>query len=60
LAYKDGKPAEGLHREWHENGQPRSEETYKDGKREGLLRSWYENGQLKGEETYKDDKPVNP
>ena len=46
---------DGLHREWHENGQLRQECTYKDGKKYGLYRAWHENGQLDDERTYKDD-----
>ena len=38
----------------YENGQKRSEGTYKDGERDGLYTKWYKNGQEKLERTYKD------
>ena len=45
---KDGKWTE-----WYENGQKKSEENWKDGKREGKWTVWYENGQLMEENYYK-------
>jgi antitoxin component YwqK of YwqJK toxin-antitoxin module len=53
---KDGQK-DGLWIDWHENGQKKREETFKDGK-EISKKSWeyYGNGQKKGEETYKNDK----
>jgi antitoxin component YwqK of YwqJK toxin-antitoxin module len=41
------KKEDGLHTEWYENGQKKSEGTFKDGKGDGLYTSWYENGQKK-------------
>ena len=43
--------------EFHDNGQKKSEENYKDGKPDGLLVYWYENGQKQTEINYKDGKP---
>ena len=48
---KDGK-----YTEWYENGQKRSEETWKDGKLNGKTTIWYENGQKEHEGTSKDGK----
>jgi len=47
---------DGMYREWHENGQKKSEGAYKDGKEDGLWTTyyWYENGQKESEVTYKD------
>ena len=45
---------DGLHTEWYENGEKKSDGTFKDGKLDGLYTSWSENGQKKGEGTYKD------
>ena len=42
---------------WDNNGQKKSEATYKDGKRDGLFTTWYDSGQKKSEETYKDGEP---
>ena len=41
---------------WHENGQKRAEENYKDGKLDGPYTSLHENGQKRWEENYKDGK----
>ena len=42
---KDGKP-DGLHKGWHENGQIRREENYKDGERvEGSKKFWNNKGE---------------
>ena len=41
---------------YHDNGQKRSEHTYKDGKEHGLGTAWYENGQKSAEYTFKDGK----
>ena len=53
--YVKGKQ-DGLHREWHDNGQLMWEFNYKNDKADGLWRGWYENGQLKNEYNYKDGK----
>jgi len=45
-----------IHIERYENGQKKSEGTYKDGKEDGLWTWWYENGQKWCEGTYKDGK----
>jgi len=42
------------YREYYENGQKSSEETYKDGKEDGKWTGWHKNGQKKSEGTYKD------
>ena len=43
-------------KEWYENGQKKSEVTFKDGKINGLVTYWYENGEKKSEGTYKNGK----
>ena len=48
------KPTDGLVTSSYENGQKRSEGTYKNGKEDGLFITWYENGQKSSEITYKD------
>jgi antitoxin component YwqK of YwqJK toxin-antitoxin module len=50
------EPYSGTSFELYENGQKKSEGTYKDGKEDGLHTSWYNNGQKHIEETYKDGK----
>ncbi len=47
------KIKDGLHTEWYENDQKKSEGTFKDGKPTGLFTNWYENGQKKEEMTLK-------
>ena len=42
----------GVYTAWHDNGQKKSEESYKNGKIDGLSVSWYDNGQMKMIETY--------
>jgi len=49
--YPDGKWID-----WYENGQKKSEETYKDGKIDGKCIGWHENGKKSYEGTYKDGK----
>ena len=44
---------------YHDNGQKRSEHTYKDGKEDGLSTSWYENGQKSWEGTFKDGEEIS-
>jgi len=44
---------DGVITEYYENGQKRSEVTYKDGKEDGKWTRWHENGQKSGEGTYK-------
>ncbi len=44
----------GPYKSWYDNGQPRIEYTYKDGRKNGLYKEWHENGQLQIEFTYKD------
>ena len=44
---------------WHENGQKKSEENYKNGKEEGLYTAWYENGQKRCEINYKMGKLIS-
>ena len=42
--FKDGKP-DGLHTQWHGNGQKWLEGTFKDGEPDGPFTQWYGNGQ---------------
>jgi antitoxin component YwqK of YwqJK toxin-antitoxin module len=51
--YKDGSRADGISKGWHRNGQLKSKETYKDGKKEGKWISWYPNGQKEWERMMK-------
>ena len=44
---------------YYENGQIKSEEIYKDGKKDGKVTYWDENGQIETEEIYKNDKKVS-
>ena len=53
----DGGKQHGLSRAWHENGQLRSEDTFKNGKQEGLSQFWDENGQLRSKNTQKNGEP---
>jgi antitoxin component YwqK of YwqJK toxin-antitoxin module len=39
------KPFTGVFVGWHHNGQKKSEENYKDGKKDGTHTSWHYNGQ---------------
>ena len=57
--FKDGKGADGLITEWHENGQKRGEATIKDGKYDGVMVAWHENGQKATEVTFKDGEEVS-
>jgi antitoxin component YwqK of YwqJK toxin-antitoxin module len=50
-------PYTGKYFEFHDNGQKKSEENFKDGKPHGIGFSWYENGQKKVEANLKDGKP---
>jgi antitoxin component YwqK of YwqJK toxin-antitoxin module len=50
-------PYTGKYFEFHDNGQKKSEENYKDGKYDGLTVYWYENGGKAGEGNFKDGKP---
>ena len=42
-------PKNGLHTEYYDNGQKKSEATYKDGVYDGKRAQWYENGQKSSE-----------
>ena len=42
-----------VHITYHENGQKKEEETWKDGQENGLLTQWYKNGQMKEQGVYK-------
>jgi len=53
---KNMKPVTGILRDWHENGQLKTETNCKDGKLNGLARGWYENGQLEYEYNYEEGK----
>ena len=54
-----GITADGPWKTYHENGQLRSEGTYKDGQLDGLWKVYDINGQLFREETYKDGKLID-
>jgi len=56
---KGGKLVSRTEWKYFENGQKKSEETYKNGKLDGLWTSWYENGKKKYEGTYKDGKELD-
>ena len=47
---------EGISKEYHENGQLKSEVNYTNGKQNGLWKSYYENGQLRNEGNYTNGK----
>jgi antitoxin component YwqK of YwqJK toxin-antitoxin module len=51
---------DGLETSWHENGQKRTEQPYKDGKAHGLRTVWHENGQKANESTSKNGKKHGP
>ena len=51
------EPYSGTSFELYDNGQKKSEGTYKDGKEDGLWTGWYDNGQKEIEGTFKDGKP---
>ena len=53
---KDGKAADGIITEWHENGQKKREGTVKDGELDGFQTTWHVNGQKSEEATYKEGK----
>jgi antitoxin component YwqK of YwqJK toxin-antitoxin module len=46
----------GVEHSYHDNGQLKSKENYKDGKLNGALKTYYENGQLQSERNYQDDE----
>jgi hypothetical protein len=50
-------PYTGKSFEFHDNGQKKSEDNFKDGKPHGIVFSWYENGQKQSEVNLKDGKP---
>jgi antitoxin component YwqK of YwqJK toxin-antitoxin module len=56
LWYFEGKAFTGIAGLKHENGQKKTETTYKDGKEHGLYTRWYGPGQKSAEGTYKDGK----
>jgi antitoxin component YwqK of YwqJK toxin-antitoxin module len=47
-------PYTGKSFEFHDNGQKKSEDNFKDGKYDGLFVAWHENGQNFSEINYKD------
>ena len=49
----------GLHTEYFENGQKKSEGMVKDGKENGKLTEWDENGQINSVATYKDGECIS-
>ena len=50
---------DGLHTEWHENGQKKLQGIFKDGTEDGLHTGWHENGQKWNERTFKDGEEVS-
>ena len=50
-------PKNGLHTEYHDNGQKLSETNYKDGKLHGATTTWYSNGQLRYREHWINNVP---
>ena len=53
-------PYTGKSFEFHDNGQKKSEDNFKDGKPHGIVFSWYENGQKETEANFKDGKEDGP
>ena len=51
-------PYTGMSFEFHQNGNKKSEETWKDGKQHGLAHLYYENGKREQESNWKDGKPT--
>ena len=51
------EPVTGIIQSFHENGQLRRRQNYKDGKRDGLQETFHDNGQLEVRHNYKDGKP---
>ena len=51
---------DGLVKEYHPNGQLKSEIIYKDGKENGPYKWYFQNGQLQSEEIFKNDVSVGP
>jgi antitoxin component YwqK of YwqJK toxin-antitoxin module len=45
-----------VEREYHPNGELRSEHTYVDGKRHGMVKYWFHSGELSYEYPYVDGK----
>ncbi len=45
-----------LPRYWYDNGQKKSDLTYKDGRFDGTLKWWYEDGQIQGIIHYKNNR----
>ena len=58
MTYKEDGKEDGLYTEWYENGQKKTEGTYKDGELDGKRIWWYENGQKQCEGTYKDGELI--
>jgi len=56
--YVDGKE-HGISKTWYENGQLKSEITYKFGKYDGNLTLWKNNGQLELKAEYKNGQLIN-
>ena len=53
---KTETPKNGLHTDYHDNGQKKSEGNVKDGKKDGKWTEWEENGQINSVANYKDGK----
>lgn len=47
-----GQSRDGIYKSYHKNGQIKSSEIYKKGKKAGLCKYYYENGKLRFEEAY--------
>jgi len=60
LYNKKGNFINGVHKEFHKNGNLMSEGFYKEGQLNGFFKYYDENGKLKSEENYKDSKRDGP
>ena len=49
----------GIHTEFYENGEKKSDGTFKDGELDGLRTEWYGKGQKKSEINYKKGKLIS-
>ncbi|HTA28259.1 MAG TPA: hypothetical protein VK809_10745 [Bacteroidia bacterium] len=57
--YVKDKKIVGVDKEYHINGQLKSEVNYVDGKKDGLAKEYYEDGHLLAEMIFKNDKQVD-
>lgn len=54
-SYEDGRE-HGLHREFYDNGQLKSERMFNEGKKKGIHRTWWPNGVLQSEHPFRNDE----